>query len=404
MFLCRCKVMLRKSFLLRIFDAANMQRWNDKIRPVDLRELDKQSHKMIIAYILGKFEKDNKEFNWIDIIEGGIFEFLQRLVITDLKPQIFHKIREDASRYKKLNEWVYQQLEPVLSPLGKDFSRRFRDYFSDTREDVNKRILGAAHFYATKWEFNIIEHANPRGYEIAEIGRDLERRQEEYLDLRGLRELLQHASLQNFVSLCGQLRFQVRWSHLHMVPRTSVLGHMLIVAILSYLFSLEIRACRSRCINNFYTGLFHDLPEVLTRDIISPVKKSIREFEKMIKVYEKQQMKKEVYNLIPKEWHADMKMFTENEFASIVMINGKKRRKKSDEINSRFNEDGFNPRDGEIVEAADHLAAFTEAFLTLRNGINAPELVDAKWSVKNRYRRKKSIAGINFGEIYADFE
>jgi len=77
---------------------------------------------------------------------------------------------------------------------------------------------------------------------------------------------------------------------------------------------LEVNACEKRRVNNFYTGLFHDLPEVLTRDIISPVKKSIEEFEKMIKVYEKQQMKEEVYNLIPKAWHSDMKMFTEDEF------------------------------------------------------------------------------------------
>ena len=54
--------MIRKSLLLRIFDAAYMQRWNDKLRPIELVELDKQGHKMIIAYILGKFEEDKNEF------------------------------------------------------------------------------------------------------------------------------------------------------------------------------------------------------------------------------------------------------------------------------------------------------------------------------------------------------
>ena len=87
--------MIRKSLLLKIFDAAHMQRWNDKIRPVELRELDKQAHKMMIAYLIVKFEEGHARFNWIDIIEGGIFEFLQRLIITDLKPQIFYKIKEE---------------------------------------------------------------------------------------------------------------------------------------------------------------------------------------------------------------------------------------------------------------------------------------------------------------------
>ena len=121
--------MIRKALLLKFFDAAYMQRWNDKIRPIELIELDKQAHKMVIAYFLGKFEEDKQSFNWIDIIEGGIFELLQRIVITDLKPPIFYKIKEDANKYKQLNEWVYKELEFILSPLGRDFCERFCSYF-----------------------------------------------------------------------------------------------------------------------------------------------------------------------------------------------------------------------------------------------------------------------------------
>jgi len=40
----RQKTVVSKDFILKILDAASMQRWNDKIRPVDLRELDKQAH------------------------------------------------------------------------------------------------------------------------------------------------------------------------------------------------------------------------------------------------------------------------------------------------------------------------------------------------------------------------
>jgi len=49
---------ITKAFILKLFSAASMQRWNDKMRPVDLSELDKQSHKMIIAYLLGKLEEE----------------------------------------------------------------------------------------------------------------------------------------------------------------------------------------------------------------------------------------------------------------------------------------------------------------------------------------------------------
>jgi putative hydrolase of HD superfamily len=395
--------MIRKALLLKIFDAAYMQRWNDKIRPIELIELDKQAHKMVIAYFLGKFEEDKQGFNWMDIIEGGIFELLQRIVITDLKPPIFYKIKEDADKYKQLNEWVYKELEFILSPLGRDFCERFCSYFLRSDDTLNKRILSAAHFYATKWEFNIIERANPDGYEIDTIRKSLQEKQERYYDLKGVDQLTKHSKYKNFIDLCGQLRFQSRWAHLHRIPKTSVLGHSLFVAILSYLFSLEIKACEKRCVNNYFTGLFHDLPEVLTRDIISPVKRSVEGLSDLIKGYEKEQMEKEVYGLIPEEWHPEIKMFTEDEFDSVVTVGGKKEKFSSKAINETYNDDRFNPKDGELVKAADSLAGFIEASVAIRNGSASPDLQDAKLSVKKQYE-KVNIANINFGEIYADFD
>ncbi|MBI5308576.1 MAG: HD domain-containing protein [Planctomycetes bacterium] len=148
----------------------------------------------------------------------------------------------DVQKYRRLNEWVYQELECIISPLGPDFCKRFRDYFSKSDDTLNKRILSAAHFYATKWEFNIIERANPDGYEITTIKKDLQEKQERYYGLKGMDQLARHERYRNFIHLCGQLRFQSRWSHLHRIPKTSVLGHSLFVAILSYLFSLEVKA------------------------------------------------------------------------------------------------------------------------------------------------------------------
>ena len=395
--------MIRKALILKVFDAAYMQRWNDKVRPVELVELDKQAHKMVIAFFLGKFEEGTSGFSWLEVIEGGIFDLLQRLIITDLKPPIFYKIKEDRAKYKKLNEWVYKEIEPIISPLGKDFCRRFKAYFHNSGNNINRKILSAAHFYATKWEFDIIERANPDGYEIASIKQDLQNKQKQYSSLKGMVRLKEEARYRDFIDLCGQLRFQSRWANLHRVPKTSVIGHSLFVALLSYLFSLEIGSCERRCINNYFTGLFHDLPEVLTRDIISPVKRSVEGLSDLIKQYEKEQMEHEVYGLIPREWRKDVRMFTEKEFDSIITFNGRRKKLRSDEITSRYNADIYNPRDGSLVKAADSLAAFIEAYVAIRNGSSSREFQEAKLSFKDTYGRA-TIAGINFGEIYADFD
>lgn len=398
--------MITRALIESIFAAANMQRWNDQIRPVELVELDKQAHKMIIAYILGKFEEGQKEFDWIQIIEGGFFEFLQRLILTDLKPPIFNRIKKHPTHYKKLNEWVYRRLKPKIKSLGRDFCQRFQSHLFNAQEkNLNQRILNASHFYATRWEFNIIERANPGGFEIDEIKQDLDTKLEEYNDLKGISKLYLQTNIRNFVDLCGQLRFQYRWSHVPRTPKTSVLGHMLIVALLAYLFSREIQSCRKRCINNYFTGLFHDLPEVLTRDIISPVKKSVSGLDILIKQYESEAMKKVVYRLIPAKWHPEIKMFTEEEFKSIISLNKKIVSKKSEVINRLYNEDQYNPRDGEIIKAIDNLTAYVEAYLSINNGLKNDQLIEAKEKIFKRYTETEpNIAGIEFSALYADFQ
>jgi len=87
--------MITKALIMKLFESTCIMRWNDKLRPVELSELDKQAHKMIVAYLLGKMEKTQQDSLWIEIIEGGIFELLQRIVLTDLKPQIYYRIKDN---------------------------------------------------------------------------------------------------------------------------------------------------------------------------------------------------------------------------------------------------------------------------------------------------------------------
>ena len=82
---------------------------------------------------------------------------------------------------------------------------------------------------------------------------------------------------------------------------------------------------QKRCVNNYFTGLFHDLPEVLTRDIISPVKRSVEGLSDLIKGYEERADGERSIWSDSEEWHPEIKMFTEDEFDSVVTINGKKK-------------------------------------------------------------------------------
>ncbi len=378
--------MFKNSLLLKIYEAAGMQRWNDQIRTVEMTELDKQAHKMIVAYVMGKLEEEqgNPAINWIAIIEGGLFEFLQRIILTDLKPPLFYEIRQNREKYSKLNQWAYERIYPDIHGLGSIFCKKFKDYIiSDNKEnrlkqDVNRAILGAAHFYVTKWEFRLIQRFDPDGYQIDEIKNSIEKEQLKYSGMPGVSKFLGCPDLLTFIDICGQLRFQIRWSHLYRVPKTSVLGHMLVVAIFSYLFSYMLGFEDERIINNYFTGLFHDLPEVLTRDIINPVKKSVEGLDELIKDYERSEMEKKIFKLLPKSWHENIRMYTESEFENTVK------------------------RDGKMVKAADDLAAFIEAYLSVKNGISNDSLSEAMENLKRKYR-DINISGLDLNSIYDGF-
>ena len=113
--------MIKKSLISLMYEAASIQRWNDHIRPwTGFTELDKQAHKMFYAYVLAKCEGES--VNMIKLIEGGIFEFFHRIVLTDIKPPIYHKLVKEKGF--QIDNWVLSELEEHMDGIGGGFFER----------------------------------------------------------------------------------------------------------------------------------------------------------------------------------------------------------------------------------------------------------------------------------------
>jgi len=393
-----------------LFSAASMTRWNDHARPPQFTELAKQAHKMTIAWAIARCEEDDgKPVDWVALVEGGLFGFFQRIVLTDIKPPVFHRMM--ANHGSKLNQWVLEKTAPDLSVLSGGFYERFRQYLEEPEfSKREKHILRAAHFLATQWEFRMIYAQNSMLWGIEETRREIESQIEEHLDLPGVREIMMRREMPEkglfaFMDLCGQLRFQIRWAQLPRVPATSVLGHLLVVAALAYFAALEEGASPRRLRNDFFGGLFHDLPEVLTRDIVSPVKRSVGGLEDLIKEYEREAMETRLLPLLPEKWRAEIRYLTEDEFSNRARDTSSGRIETGltpDEMNSRFNSDGWDPVDGLIIDACDKLAAMAEAALSIRFGIRPPALEEGRRGIHERYRNTV-IGSVDFGALFDAF-
>ena len=122
--------------------------------------MDKHAHKMMIAYVLGRYEEDNgKEVNWLDIIKGGIYELLRRSVISDIQSPVYKEIAKNTSLLNKLNYMIYKEVESSFT--YDQTKNEFESYLLDENylQPLAKKILDAAHRYSTYWEFQIIRHA-----------------------------------------------------------------------------------------------------------------------------------------------------------------------------------------------------------------------------------------------------
>ncbi len=396
--------MIRKELLELLFEAASIQRWNDHIRPEHFTELDKQSHKMVYAFVLAKIEEADHgaQINWPELIEGGLFEFLHRIVLTDIKPPVFYKLM--AEKGEQLNRWVLEKLKDRVSDLQLDLFAMMENYFLSAKQaSLEKKILKAAHYLATNWEFKIIYRLNEGLYGLEETRNAIANQIEEHYDLAGVQKLALGKKTSNFLDLVGQLRFQQRWAQSPRVPKTSVMGHMLIVAMMSYLCSVELKACPKRIYNNYFAALFHDLPEVLTRDIVSPVKRSVAGLEEIIKDIENRQLEERIFPLLPATWHDELKYFIDDEFKSKIIEDGAVKPVSSDEINNNYNSNIYSPLDGEIIRGCDQLAAYIETFLSISHGIKSYHLEEGNRQLYSS-NANKVIAGINFGQLFSYFK
>jgi putative hydrolase of HD superfamily len=397
--------MITRPLLEHIFSAASIERWNDHPHPAVFTELGKQAHKMVIAWVLGRHEEDRSAggVDWIALIEGGIFEFLHRAVVTDIRPPVFHKLMQNRETRIQLNDWVFRNLGSDLSSLSPPFAKRFCEYHRSEAESVERRILKAAHILATKWEFDFILHWSAGMHGIEQTKKEIEN-QTENIGVPVAREMLltpTSSKLWGFISLVGQLTFQKRWAQTPRIPQTSVLGHLLFVAIVSYLVSMEIGAKPRRAYNNFFGGLFHDLPEVLTRDIVSPVKTSVEGLDQLIHRYEREAMDDRIFPLIPKNWGDELRYYTEEEFTNKTWqedcVDPLQRHK--GDIPTDLTDDRFNPFDGRLIEVCDKLAAYIEASMSIHIGVRSQALEDGKRNIYDRFSRTV-LYGYPAGQLF----
>lgn len=401
--------MISKEIILKIFEGFSIQRWTDLLRPFDIVEMDKAAEKTVLAYIIGKYEEHNSKFvDWLWIIYASLFDLLKKIALCDIKAPVLQMLEEKyPEEYARLNEWVLSQYKTILD---EELYLKFCEYmmqksFPEKIPEKSRlafRIFSAANKFATIRELQMLSVVN-ESFRLEQINTELQTSLQPFLDLQGLQMLFTHQHSFDFLMKVEQLRFQIRWNQTPRVPKTSVLGHCFFVAVITLLLCREnpVKMCEKRIINNFFSALFHDLPEAVTRDIISPVKQATDELPNIVKKIEDEIVNKELVPLMEDFYSEEIIFYTSDEFSNRIKEPSSDAKIVSwEELNSVYNKDSFNPVDGRTVRIADHLSALIEADRSIKHGITSSHLESGINGMLSTYPCSSLINGIDVGFLF----
>ncbi len=404
---------MNKELALKIFEGFSIERWNDLVRPFELVEMDKAAEKMVVAYIIGKYEENKGVFiDWDWMIYASLFDLLRKIALCDIKSPVQRLIKNKyPDEFLRLNEWVLNQYKDIIE--NPDIFARFTLYIGKTSgsipysdgQEQTARVFRAAHKYSTMRELDMITMVN-EPIRLERIRREVNADLQSFLDLRGLQLLITRQKPFDFLMRIEQLRFQTRWNQTPRVPRTSVLGHCFFVAVLTLLFEHEtdVRMCPRRKYNNYFCALFHDLPEAVTRDIISPVKQATHGLPSIVKDIEDKIVSEELVPYMEDFYKNEILYFTSDEFENrIIDSEGNIKHISFEDLNLIYNNDKFNPVDGKLVRLADHYSALLEADSSIKHGITSRHLQDGKINLLNTYPKGRIINGIDSYALFNAF-
>ena len=408
--------MISKEFVEQLFKTSTIQRWTDHIRPLDLTALGKHAHALTIAWVLGRRAETEAielwSIDWDYLIRGSLYELLRVSVLTDIKSPVLDEIRSDSKKWERVNNAVLDELGKKLPSLPIWFSEDMRDYYAD-RHSTPERwnaywLLRAASALATAWEFCLIETSNPFLHDLAETKQNVEESVRAYQYIPAVLDIHEHRNeLGRFSNLCGRLRFQLRWSQTPILPQRPVLDHELLVGYLAYACVAKEQTQLNSAemwerYHAFFGALFHDLPEVLTRDIISPVKAiDGGAIGDIVSEIEREWFEKTFRPMLPKRLYHELRFLALDEFKP-------KNWPPMDwpSYLPHLDEHRHGTRHpGPVIEACDKFAGFMEAYYSFTFGVTSPNLRVAIYpSPDVRAKRDKmNLEVYNFGELYDYF-
>ena len=320
----------------------SLDRWTSVIKREEYKEMLKQALNCIIACMLARYSKEHGK----TVIEErlpkiAIYRAFQKVYLYFDMPDY---IRAEICDIGDIPlDMFYDATRDIITELT---GEEFADFICEGIGTYEMELFKAATTIATYVELEkIAPLLNLEEYH--DKLQEIQTRINKYLYIPGVAEFSDiHGPYFKIFSDFSRLRNQPRWS-VQPYPKSCLdLGHLFSTAILGYLSTWEYTdGDEKRATKIFKHGLFHDIPEVWTTDVPSPVKKRIPRFREALKIYEDRCLQKYVYDKLPE--------YLNQEIRSIMDVDEKS-------------------LDFKLLKGADYLSADVECYIIYSAGCCHP--------------------------------
>lgn len=284
-----------------------MKRWNNFPRIEDVPHLDNVWFVVHVALFLAYLEeksghKVDREF----LVKRIIFNSFSRLILSDINSGTRDYIlKVDNSIFDKLEKKAYDYL------LWFDWPEYIKSDIIDTLVDNTKiielSIISAAKKYAWFIECTINSRVFSDMYEVPlnQIILDLEEKRK---NLKSLDLLLNNDNYKKYLTHIRRLSHSMRRNQQKRVYPISVMSHLVVITFISYIiwkienengwnYNMEELILRT---------IYHDIPEAITWDIITPTKKAVEWFEEVLEKVEIQMMDDYIFSYVDEDYKREV--------------------------------------------------------------------------------------------------
>lgn len=279
-------------------------RWNNFPRVIDAKQMDNVGATLHTALFLAYEQRQitGEEIDTLYLMKKIIFTSLADLILSDINSGTKGYIKKlDEDIFEKLYQQAYDYFLSGEAPesLKKDFSTTLNDK-TKIRED---QIFVAAKKYVGFVEASTNARVFPEIYEVPldEIKKELSHFSWE---LESLKELMRNTDWEKYLAHIFRLSYSMRWNQYQRSAPISVMSHKVVVAYISYVIGMigndnweenDIEQMLMRAV-------YHDVPEVITWDIITPTKKAVPGFVDLLEKVEETMMDDYLFGYISPEY------------------------------------------------------------------------------------------------------